>query len=238
MKTAASALAGARRRPRRGPGRPPGPSRTAATRASLVEAASRQYAAGGRGGISFAALAAEAGLRKATVFHYFPTKDALVDAVFAELGARLARRAPAWFDSPPPSYAARLERVVAGLVDFYGDDPVNARLVCQGLLGVEPWVSAPAGTGEGSLHFADFVRRFHDFVAAGMAAGALHAGDPLATVMSIGGVVLFECMIPPEIRGRYGRNASRAALSARKRAVLAFVRRAVVRAPDRKEDER
>jgi AcrR family transcriptional regulator len=236
MKTAArtvpGTVAGARRRPRRGPGRPPGPSRTAATRTALVEAAGRQYAAGGRGGISFASLAAEAGLRKATVFHYFPTKEALVAAVFAALGARLAARAPEWFDSPPQAPAERLERVVGGLVDFYADDPVNARLICHGLLGVESWAAVPAeptAAADGSQYFADFVRRFRDFVADGMAAGAFHPGDPLATLMSIGGVVLFECMIPPAVRGRYGWDGSRAALAAHRHAVLAFVRRAVVR---------
>jgi AcrR family transcriptional regulator len=194
-----------------------------------VEAAGRQYAAGGRGGISFASLAAEAGLRKATVFHYFPTKETLVAAVFAALGARLAARAPGWFDRPPQAPAERLERVVGGLVDFYADDPVNARLICQGLLGVEPWAAGPTDPADGSPHFADFVRRFRDFIADGMAAGAFHPGDPLATVMSIGGVVLFECMIPPAVRGRYGWDGSRAALAAHKHAVLAFVRRAVVR---------
>jgi AcrR family transcriptional regulator len=201
-----------------------------------VAAASRQYAAGGRGGISFASLAAEAGLRKATVFHYFPTKDALVDAVFAALGARLAARAPDWFDSPPRAHAARLERVVGGLVDFYGDDPVNARLVCQGLLGVERWATA-VGAADGSQHFADFLARFRDFIAAGMAAGAFHPGEPAAMVMSIGGVVLFECMIPPALRHRYAASGRRSALAAHKRAVLAFVRRAVVRQSGRPEDE-
>jgi AcrR family transcriptional regulator len=202
-----------------------------------VAAAGRQYAAGGRGGISFASLAAEAGLRKATVFHYVPTTDALVDAVFAALGARLAARAPEWFGSPPRGYAARLEQVVGGLVDFYADDPVNARLVCQGLLGLEPWAAAPVGPDDGSLHFADFLRQFRDFVGAGMAAGAFHPGDPVTTVMSIGGVVLFECMIPPALRRRYGWDGSRTALAAHRRAVLAFVRRAIVRRPGPQEGE-
>src|SRR5262249_15672188 len=74
---------------RRGPGRPPGPSQAADVRARIVAEASRLYAAGGYAGLSFGPLAARVGLTKATVFHYFPTKDALSVAVFDALRARL-----------------------------------------------------------------------------------------------------------------------------------------------------
>jgi len=196
-------------------------------RARLVAEASRLYAAGGYAGLSFGTLAARVGITKASVFHYFPTKDALAVAVFDALGERLEGRAHAWFDAPPASHAARLERALAGLVEFYGADPVNAQLVCHGLLEVERLVTSAAAGAESLSVFAQFVREFVAFLDGGIAAGEFHADRPLGTIVSIGGVVLFECMLPGEARRRYG--GAVLSLEARTREMIAFVRRAVVR---------
>ncbi|MGH7895892.1 MAG: TetR/AcrR family transcriptional regulator, partial [Candidatus Binatia bacterium] len=181
---------------RRGPGRPPGPSQAADVRARLVTEASRLYAAGGYAGLSVATLAQRVGITKASVFHYFPTKDALAVAVFDALGKRLEGRARAWFSAPPASCAARLERALRGLVEFYGADPVNAQLVCHGLLEVERLPPAPVASGESLAVFAEFVREFATFIEEGIAAGEFHPDRPLGTIISIGGIVLFECMVP------------------------------------------
>lgn len=214
---------------RRRPGRPPGPSQAAYLRARLVEEASRLYADGGYNGLSFATVAARAGLTKATVFHYFPTKEALLRAVFDALGERLQRAAENWFDAPPASYAARLDQLVRALVEFYGRDPLNARILCHGLLEAErlaPW--RPAGTASAPV-FDHFVRRFAQFVAAGAAAGEFHADRPMAIIMAIGGIVLFELMLPEQgrqfRRGPFGATS----LEARAAEMATLIRRAVVR---------
>ena len=212
---------------RRGPGRPPGPSQAADVRARIVAEASRLYAAGGYAGLSFGTLAARVGITKPTVFHYFPTKDALAIAVFDALGERLEGRARAWFDAPPASYAARLERALRGLVEFYGNDPINAQLVCHGLLEVESLRVRPAAGAESLSVFAEFVREFEAFIEAGIAAGEFHPDRALGTIVSIGGVVLFECMLPAAARRRYGSRDT--TLDDRTREVIAFVSRAVVR---------
>ncbi|MFN8643814.1 MAG: TetR/AcrR family transcriptional regulator [Candidatus Binatia bacterium] len=185
---------------RRRPGRPPGPSRASRLRARLVAEASHLYAEGGYAGLSFATVAARAGLTKPTVFHYFPTKDALLRAVFDALGERLQRAAETWFDPPPTSHAARLDQLVRALVEFYGRDPLNARILCHGLLEAErlaPW--RPAGTPSAPV-FDQFVRRFAQFLAAGAAAGEFHRDRPMAIIMAIGGIVLFELMLPEQGR--------------------------------------
>jgi hypothetical protein len=75
--------------------------------------------------------------------------------------------------------------------------------------------------------FAEFVREFVVFLDAGIAAGEFHDDRPLGTIVSIGGVVLFECMLPAGARKRYGgRDLTH---DDRTREVIAFVRRAVVR---------
>jgi AcrR family transcriptional regulator len=195
-------------------------------RARIVDEATRGYAAGGYAGLSFGTVASGVGIKKATLFHYFPTKDALGDAVFDALGARLEGRAREWFGPPPASYAARLERALRGLVEFYGADPVNAQLVCQGLLEVERPVGTTAARAESMSVFAEFVREFATFLEDGIAAGEFHRARVLGTIMAIGGVVLFECMLPAEARRRYGDAPT---LDDRAREVIAFVRRAVVK---------
>ena len=207
--------------------RPPGPSQAADVRARIVTEASRLYAAGGYAGLSFGTLATRVGITKPTIFHYFATKDALAIAVFDALGERLEGRARSWFDAPPASYAARLERALRGLIAFYGADPMNAQLVCHGLLEVERLRLYPAAGAESLNVFAEFVREFTVFLDAGIAAGEFHPDRPLGTIVSIGGVVLFECMLPADARRRYGGRDM--TLDDRAREVIAFVRRAVVR---------
>lgn len=196
-------------------------------RARLIEEASRLYAAGGYAGLSFASVAAAAGLTKPTVFHYFPNKRALLRAVFDALGERLQGAAENWFEPPPASYAARLERLVLALVEFYGRDPLNARILCHGLLETERLTAAPGG-GAPPV-FVRFIGRFLDFLAAGARAGEFHPDRPLALMMAIGGIVLFELMLPD--RGRQFRRAPGDAvpLTERAREMAALAGRAVVR---------
>jgi AcrR family transcriptional regulator len=245
---------GAPPRARRRPGRPPGPSQAPQLRARLVEEASQLYAAGGYAGISFATVAQRSDLTKATVFHYFPSKDALLRAVFEAFGERLERAAENWFDPPPPSHAARLERLVESLVDFYGRDPLNARILCHGLLETEfeggnrrsassarraaqertaangsRAPSPPHGIGAAPPVFDHFVRRFVEFIASGIAAEEFYPERPLATIMAIGGIVLFEFMLPDQGRTFRGGSAGRVSLTARGREMAAVINRAVVR---------
>jgi AcrR family transcriptional regulator len=215
--------------PRRRPGRPPGPSQAAQLRARLVDEASKLYAAGGYARISFAAVAERAGLTKATVFHYFPKKDALLRAVFEAFGERLERAAETWFDPPPTSHAARLERLVQSLVEFYGSDPLHARLLCHGLLEVERRVALNAGNGQTPPVFGHFVNRFSAFIASGIAAGEFYPDRPLAIIMAIGGIILFEFMLPDQGREYRAGAGGRVTLAERGREMAAVINRAVVR---------
>jgi AcrR family transcriptional regulator len=209
----------------RRPGRPPGPSQAEQSRAMLIEEASRLYAAGGYAGISFSLLAERAGLTKPTLFHYFPNKESLVYAVFQSLGRRLEQAALDWFDAPSSSHAARLERVVGSLVDFYGAEPLNARILCQGLLEGDRLAPRRGANAESPMIFAGFIQRFSEFVDSGIAAGEFYPDRPISIVMTIGGVILFEFMLPE--RGQT--IAGRVALAERKREMIAVVSRAVVR---------
>lgn len=209
----------------RRPGRPPGPSQAAELRRRLITEASALYAEGGSPGLSLAVLAERTGLTKPTVFHYFANKDALLRAVFEAFAERLERTAAGWFDPPPASHAARLERLVASLIAFYGADPLNARILCHALLEAEHLRSWRGPRGDEPPVFGRFVRRFSDFIQSGIDAGEFYPDRSLGVIMSIGGIILFEFMLPE--RGR--EFSGGLSLAERRREMTALIRRAVVR---------
>src|SRR4030095_17265497 len=91
---------------------------------------------------------------------------------------RLGRAAETWFAPPPHTHAARLERLIESLVAFYGRDPLNARILCHGLLGAHRRAPWSASGGELPPVLAHFVPRFVAFVTSGIAAGAIPPPRP------------------------------------------------------------
>lgn len=84
-----------------------------ATRRQLVEAGLRVVAASGFSGTSTAAIAKATGKAHGTVFVHFPTRDALV----AELVAEVGRTMSGWLAAEPPSLAGVLEAHLKALGD-------------------------------------------------------------------------------------------------------------------------
>jgi TetR/AcrR family hemagglutinin/protease transcriptional regulator len=96
-------------------------------RTHLLACALRVFAARGLGAARPADVAADAGVALPTVFHYFPTREALVDAVLdavertlADVVERLARRR-----DPAPARLAQIARAFADTVDRH---PAAARI--------------------------------------------------------------------------------------------------------------
>jgi AcrR family transcriptional regulator len=63
-----------------------------ATRAHLVEVATRLFAAHGYDGTSIAAVLADSGVSRGSLYHHFPGKDALFWAVLEGVGARIGEQ--------------------------------------------------------------------------------------------------------------------------------------------------
>ena len=63
-----------------------------ATRAHVVEVATRLFAEHGYDGTSIEAVQASAGVSRGSLYHHFPGKEALFWAVLEEVGARIARQ--------------------------------------------------------------------------------------------------------------------------------------------------
>jgi AcrR family transcriptional regulator len=79
-----------------------------ATRAHLIEVATRLFAAQGYDGTSIEAVLAESGVSRGSLYHHFAGKDALFQAVLAEISAEVGRQgAEATRDAPDPVAALR-----------------------------------------------------------------------------------------------------------------------------------
>jgi AcrR family transcriptional regulator len=81
-----------------------------ATRAHLVDVATRLFAERGYDGTSIEAVLAEAGVSRGSLYHHFPGKDALFWAVLEGVAARVGQQlADATRDAPDPVAALRAE---------------------------------------------------------------------------------------------------------------------------------
>ena len=103
------------------------------TRERLLRAAVPAFAAHGFARATLAGIADGAGIRRPSLLHHFPTKEALyaevVGRVFGELGAALG----AAMGSPGP-FDARVEALCRAFTTFLHAHPDHARLVVRELV--------------------------------------------------------------------------------------------------------
>jgi AcrR family transcriptional regulator len=111
-----------------------------ATRAHLIDVATRLFAAHGYDGTSIEAVLADSGASRGSLYHHFPGKDALFWAVLEGVAARVGRQlAEATRDAPDPVAALR-----AGCLEFMrlAGDPVVQQTVlidAPAVLGWRRW---------------------------------------------------------------------------------------------------
>ncbi len=130
-----------------------------ATRAHLIDVATRLFAARGYDGTSIEAVLTEAGVSRGSLYHHFPGKDALFMAVLESVGARVAQRgAEAARDTQDPVAALR----AGGLtwIRMAGDQDVRQIMLIDApaVLGWERWreldEQGPLGEIKAALAYA------------------------------------------------------------------------------------
>ena len=130
-----------------------------ATRAHLIDVATRLFAARGYDGTSIEAVLTEAGVSRGSLYHHFPGKDALFMAVLESVGARVAQRgAEAAQDTQDPVAALR----AGGLawIRMAGDQDVRQIMLIDApaVLGWERWreldEQGPLGEIKAALAYA------------------------------------------------------------------------------------
>jgi TetR/AcrR family transcriptional regulator len=103
-------------------------SRRRVNKVEVLREATRLFAERGYDGMSMGDLAASVGLRKASLFHHFPTKDALYERVLTDLVERLQKVIVGTLSAERP-ILERLDLVSDALTSALGDEPHAARLL-------------------------------------------------------------------------------------------------------------
>lgn len=146
----------------------------------ILVAATHLYAARGFDGVSIQAVADAVGMRGPSLLYHYRTKDALRDAVLADLLGH-------WKDDLPRVLAAaqsgsdRLDDTLRAMLGFFGDEPDRARLLLRELLD-RPEAMRLLLTE----HLQPWTRLITDYIRAGQAEGRVRPElDPEAYVLQV-----------------------------------------------------
>jgi TetR/AcrR family transcriptional regulator len=163
---------------KRRPGRPAQPL----DRSTLIAVASRAFAAHGYSAASLSEIASAVGLRKASLYHHFPTKDALY---FAVLDAAVADLRRLVLDArlEAGDFGQRLDRLGELVTDYFATHPDAARLLTREMVGGGRYLQGP-----GRREVEMTLLATSAFLEAGMEAGAFRRQDPRQLALSIVGL--------------------------------------------------
>jgi len=151
-----------------------------------LDEATRLFAERGYEGTSMADLAERVGLRKASLFHHFASKEQLRRAVLERLIQRVSSAVTNEMDaSASKSFAERLDALTDAVIGMLGEQPYAARLLIREVMEWGP-------TGGGALRDAlvEALSVGVKFIAAGQQSGTLAPGDPKQVMASVMGVQL------------------------------------------------
>lgn len=172
-------------RPRRRPGRPERP----VARSELLRVARTLFSAYGFDGVSMADIAAQGGLQKSSLFHHFPTKEALyrevLEGVIADIGGSVSTAM-----SGSASWEQRLDSAIMNAVYALGKDATRARLLLREFMAED---SSARETGD---LLQTVLQTTTDFLDGGAAAGAWAKQDARHLVMTLAGLHVLYFAVP------------------------------------------
>jgi TetR/AcrR family transcriptional regulator len=162
---------------------------TSDTRFRILRAAERLFAAGGYHGTRLREVAAEVGIRRASLFHHFAGKEEIYRAVLEDEIDDTDRRIRTVLATVDDTRAA-IRALVSVYVDSIAARPARAKLLLRQAIGDQPGAIAPPDAGRVLAPLVDFIER-------GQRDGTFAAVDPTALLLSlIGAVVCFFTTAP------------------------------------------
>jgi AcrR family transcriptional regulator len=156
---------------------------------AILDEATRLFAERGYEGTSMADLAERVGLRKASLFHHFASKEQLRKAVLERLVQRVTAtlaKAAATDGAPQPvAFDERVDAITDAVVGMLAEQPYAARLVLREAM---EWNADSKDTL--CEAFAESMRMGEKFVTAGQQAGVITSCDAKQLVASLMGMHL------------------------------------------------
>ncbi|TNF31577.1 MAG: TetR/AcrR family transcriptional regulator [Deltaproteobacteria bacterium] len=171
--------------------------------AGILRAARRRFAADGYVATRVADIAKDVGMAQGLLYHYFPNKEALFEALLADAFARLTAAAEALAAQPDPP-AAKIRAALTGLVGAIAADDTFAPTM---LLIAQASLADTTPAGARALIARERDRPYAvlaDLFAAGQRDATVLAGDPaaLATAFwtTVKGLALHKASWGPDFR--------------------------------------
>lgn len=158
------------------------PPATKRRKDAILDEATRLFAERGYAACSMADLAECVGLRKASLFHHFPSKDDLYGAVLERLTRSIAETISRSV-STDGAYHEQLDRMSDGMVSAFGEQPFAARIVAREMM---DW--GPFARSRFSELIAPVLQAAESFFRAGQEAGAFTKRDIHHLVLSLMGL--------------------------------------------------
>jgi TetR/AcrR family transcriptional regulator len=165
----------------------------------IVAEATRLFAERGYEGASMGDLAERVGLRKASLFHHFPSKDVLYSTVLRELleNVKVAILSAALADG---SFAERLDALTEGVTDVLSAQPYAARLLVREAMDWGPVMKGGLGRTINDVLAAGL-----EFAKAGQRAGEFNPDlDASQVLVSFVGIHLMPFAIGEVVEGFTG----------------------------------
>lgn len=199
------------------PSSPPagGRKRKKLRKEEIVAEATKLFAERGYEGASMGDLAERVGLRKASLFHHFPSKDVLYTTVLTQLmdGVKAAIMTAAMAEG---SYADRLDALTDALVDVLGGQPYAARLLVREAMDWGPVMREGLGRT-----INDVLAAAHEFAKGGQRAGEFGPDVDLPQVIvSMIGIHFMPFAIAEVVEGFTGTSPFKAAFVAERKAAV------------------
>jgi AcrR family transcriptional regulator len=198
-------------------------SETLSTRESIVAEAVRCFAENGYSGTSLNDIAAGVGIRRPSLLHHFPSKEALYGEVFERLLSEFLGEVEVAVTAEGRGWA-KVESVLAASLRFFRDNPDYIRLMRR---------EAIDGGSHLAIDLAAVLRPLFDAAVAylqrEMDAGRLRVHDPRQVLITGYGAILTYFSDAPFLRGLLDADPMEEAMAEQRLAhVLTFFRSALL----------
>jgi len=165
-----------------------------ATRESILRAAEDEFAARGFGGARSDAIAERAGVNKALPFYHFGSKARLYEEVLKRALSGFGEIVTHTIESPQPE--ERLAFFVRDLSSYLAANPNWLKIITRELIDEGSHSKAIA-----RRYLKPLVEASHAEITRAIESGHMRAIDPLQTMISITGEVIFYALIAPFLEG-------------------------------------